>query len=159
MNYQFWKKTGCIKPFQSVEEFEKFQEDAMNDKWTGVKPNSPFNKAIAKKGFAYGVSYDSFAEFTFMTYEEKICHASVERNMKLKFLNYIDENGKGRKWYPDFIVNGIFYEVKGVVRPKDQQKKNQHPEVEWVFSEDCKQMAKELDDKCPGWRDEFVPKN
>lgn len=156
MTLDYWKKTGQIKPFATVEEFETFTEELIKDSSTPIKPNSPLHKAIAKKGIANGVQYDSFAEFTFMRYEEKINHATVERNNKAKFLIYIDDQCKQRKWYPDFLVNGIFYEVKGLMRPKDHLKKSQHPEVEWIFSEDCKRMAQELDDKCPGWRSDFI---
>ena len=159
MTVDFWKKTLQIKPFESVEEFERFEKDLVEDLSTPIRPNSPTNKAIAKKGFAYGVQYDSFAEYTFMKYKEKIEHSIVERNCKSKFLIYIDDQCKQRKWYPDFIVNGVFYEVKGIMRPKDYQKKAQHPEVEWVFSEDCKRMAKELDEKNAGWRNDFIQKN
>ena len=97
MTLDYWKKTGQIKPFATVEEFETFAEELIKDSSTPIKPNSPLHKAIAKKGIANGVQYDSFAEFTFMKYEEKINHATVERNNKAKFLIYIDEQCKQRK--------------------------------------------------------------
>lgn len=156
MTFDFWKKTRTIKPFSSVEEFEQFQSDLIKDCSVPIRPNSPTHKATAKKGTALGVKYDSFAEYTFMKWSELIGHAVVERNQKSKFLTYIDDDCKQRKWYPDFIVNGVFYEVKGVMRPKDVCKKAQHPEVEWIFMEDTKKEAKELDEAFPNWRSDFV---
>lgn len=156
MTLDFWKKTGQIRPFATVEEYEEYEKDLIHDVEVQIKANSPLRRATAKKGIANGVQYDSFAEYTFMKYEEKACHSAVERNNKAKFLPYIDEECKQRKWYPDFIVNGVFYEVKGMMRAKDHLKKAQHPEVEWIFQDDCNRMAKELDEKSPGWRDDFI---
>lgn len=156
MTLDFWKKTGGIKPFETVEEFEAYEEALIHEVEVPLKVNSPLHRAIVKKGIANGVQYDSFAEYTFMKYQELICHSIVERNNKSKFLPYIDEECKQRKWYPDFMVNGVFYEVKGIMRPKDFQKKAQHPEVEWIFTEDCNKMAKELNEKFPNWKNDFV---
>ena len=90
---------------------------------------------------------------------EKVNHYFVERNHKSVFLPYTDETGKTRKYYPDFIVNGSFYEVKGRLRPKDEQKMRQHPEVTFVFQDEINEMAKVLDKDYFGWRDEFIQTN
>lgn len=161
MTYEFFNKTRSLKPFASVEEFEQFERDLISTTSTvPLKPNAAMHKATAKKGTALGVSFDSFAEFTFKTYQEKVKHAIVERNLKAAHLSYVDDTGKVRKWYPDFIVNGVYFEVKGIVRPKDECKRRQHPEVEWVYQPDIKQMAKELDTAFgKEWRDEFIERH
>ena len=161
MDYNFWKKTGQIKPFISVEEFEKYCQDIVTDSSTtpAIKSNTPLHKSNIKKGYSKGNKYDSFAEFTFCSYMERIKGFFVERNQKSIFLPYTDETGKTRKYYPDFIVNGVFYEVKGRIRPKDEQKRRQHPEVVFVFQSEINDMAKELDKSCTGWRNDFIQTN
>ncbi|MBR6610841.1 MAG: hypothetical protein IKK93_01190 [Campylobacter sp.] len=159
MNYNFWKKTGQIKPFNSVEEFKKYCQDIIKDPIASIKANTPLHKSKIKKGVSKGNKFDSFAEFTFCTYMEKIKHYFVERNHKSVFLLYTDEAGKTRKYYPDFIVNGTFYEVKGRLRPKDELKMRQHPEVVFVFQDEINEMAKELDKDYHGWREDFIQTN
>jgi hypothetical protein len=153
---EYWKRTGSLKPFKEVADFETWAKELIEFPNVELKRNTPTKRATAKKGMALGVKYDSFAEYTFMRYQELIKHSVVERNQLKKFLTYIDDDCKQRKWYPDFIVNGVFYEVKGIMRPKDVCKKAQHPEVEWIFMEDTKKEAKELDEAFPDWRSEFV---
>lgn len=159
MTFDYWKKTGQMKPFMSVEEFDKFAEDIVTDLVRPIRTNASKGRAIARKGFGEGAKYDSFAEYTFYMYMTKIEMATVERNEKREFLYYFDQQNKQRKYYPDFIVNGTFAEVKGILREKDQLKKQQHPEVKWYFSEDIKEMTKELDEKVPKWRDGFTQTN
>ena len=138
MDFNFWKKTGVIKPFNSIDEIEKYCDDIVKDPLTPIKVNTALNRSNVKKGYARGNKYYSFAEFTFCTYMEKVKHYSVERNDKVTFLTYFDDTGKVRKYYPDFIVNGAYYEVKGRLRPLDELKRRQHPEVTFVFQEEMK---------------------
>lgn len=159
MDFNFWKKTGTIKPFSSIDEFDKYCDDIIKEPDVAVKANTAIHKSNIKKGYARGNKYDSFAEFTFCTYMEKIKLYSVERNDKIEFLLYTDEMGKTRKYYPDFIVNGAYYEVKGRLRPKDELKRRQHPEVTFVFQDEINEMAKELDDKIENWREDFIQTN
>ena len=160
MNYDFWKKTMQVKPFKSVEEFERFTDDLVANKGSrGIVQSYGASRPTAKKGLAEGTKFDSFAEYCFYEYKTRIEGAYVERNLKSTFLLYTDTDGKQRKFYPDFTVNGKYAEVKGMFRQSDACKKDQHPEVEWYFSSDIKEMAKELDDKFPGWREKFVQTN
>lgn len=158
MNFDFWKKTGLIKPFNSLEEWQKYEEDCC--KLPQIEPfkNSPLKKSKIKRGMSAGDKFDSFSEFTFKAYFTKIKRYVVERNTSVK-LTYFDDTGKQRNYIPDFMVNGIFYEVKGRVNPLDLIKKEAHPEVEWVFQAEIEEMKKELDDQYPGWRDEFIQTN
>lgn len=159
MDFNFWKKTGLIKPFNSVEEFTTYCQDIVRDPSVSIKVNAALHKSNIKKGISKGNKFDSFAEFTFCTYMEKVNHFIVERNNKVAFLPYYDETGKVRKYYPDFIVNGTFYEVKGRIRPKDELKMRQHPEVIFVFQDEINEMAKTLDEDYKGWRADFIQTN
>ena len=161
MDYNFWKKTGQIKPFTSIEEFNKYCQDIVSDSSSvpNIKANAALHKSNIKKGYSKGNKYDSFAEFTFCSYMERVKGFFVQRNQRDIFLPYIDEAGKSRKYYPDFIVNGVFYEVKGRIRPNDELKMRQHPEVIFVFQDEINEMAKTLDKDYPGWRGDSIQTN
>ena len=81
------------------------------------------------------------------------------KEIKEIYFYHTDETGKSRKYYPDFIVNGAFYEVKGRLRPKDELKMRQHPEVTFVFQDEINEMAKILDKDYSGWRGDFIQTN
>jgi hypothetical protein len=158
VNLDFWKKTGQIRPFKTVEQFEKFEEDLMKLPSLKSFTNTPLKKSTIRRGVnIQSEKFDSFFEFIFITYKRKIEFAHVERNCKSQFLFYTDAKGKSRKFYPDFIVNGMFYEVKGQFRENDRRKMEQCAEVTWVFKEDIQKMEAELDSAFgKSWRSEFI---
>lgn len=158
INFDFWKKTHQIKPFQSIEEWEEFEKDCC--KLPSLEPfiNSPLKKSKIKRGIAAGDKFDSFSEYVFKTYFTKIKGYVVERNQSIK-LPYTDTTGKLRKYIPDFIVNGIFMEVKGRITPLDQLKQAAHPEVIWIFQSEIEQMKKDLNNQFPGWEADFIQTN
>lgn len=82
----------------------------------------------------------------------------VERNHTIK-LPYTDSTGKLRNYIPDFVINSIFYEVKGRITPLDQLKQAAHSEVIWVFQPEIEQMKKELNIQFPGWAEDFIQTN
>jgi hypothetical protein len=160
MNYTFWKQTGLIKPFASVEEFEEYTKDLCKLPKVDPKRNTPLNRSKVRKGInARSESFDSFSEFIFVTYMRTIKQAIVERNHKSHFLLYQDPKGKTCKFFPDFMVGGLFYEIKGRVTEKDACKMSQHPEVQWYFQSDIEMMKKELDSHSTNWRDDFIQTN
>lgn len=161
MNYEFWKKTKQMKPFESVEDFEQFEHDLVSEMGSsGIARMASMRRPAVKKGTALGVSYDSFAEFVFYTYMTRVNLASVERNYREHVLLYYDENNKQHKYYPDFVVDGELAEVKGRFGKKDMLKKEQHPEVKWYFQPDIDEMAAKLDQTFGrSWRDDFVQTN
>lgn len=158
MDYNYWKKTKKMKAFKSVDEFVDFEKDLINEYGSSDIPKpAAHSKPIAKKGISLGIQFDSFSEFVFYTYMTKIKFATVERNIREHFLYYIDENNKQRRYYPDFIVNGVYAEVKGRFTLKDSLKKEQHPEVKWYFSSDIENMQKILNNKFgTSWKANFV---
>ena len=160
MTYEFWKKTGQIRPFSSVEEFEQFEKDLCKLPSLESFVNTPLHKSKIKKGVnLLSEKFDSFAEYTFVTYMRLVKLYIVERNKKMAFLTYVDLSGKVCKFYPDFIVNGVFYEVKGRLTEKDMCKLQQCPEVIWQFQSDINQMAAELNSLYPHWATEFIQTN
>lgn len=161
MDLKYWKKTNEMRPFNSVEEFEFFEKELIQNAVPLIKKPASGKKSNVKRGIAYdGKKYDSFSEYCFMVYMEKIKFTIVSRNNKEKFLFYADEQGKQRKYYPDFYDGAKYYEVKGRYTQKDMLKRQSHPEVEWYFQEDINKMKKELDQQFgKKWRDGFIQTN
>lgn len=162
MTFEYWKTAVQMKPFESVEQFDKFSEDLLK------LPEINISSKIAKSGKQQRIKkgtnsrsekFDSFAEYTFAQYMRLIKGYTVERNNLATFLPYIDEKGKQRKFYPDFIVNGMFCEVKGRFSEKDQCKRDQHPEVTWYFQPDINLMETELNNKFVDWKSDFFRTN
>ena len=160
MTIDYWRKTNQMKPFNSVEEFEKFEDDLLKLPSLKSFSNSPLGKSKIRKGVnLLSEKFDSFAEYTFVTYMREIKHFIVERNIKTYFLTYIDQNGKICKFYYDFKINGIPSEVKGRLTDKDRCKLEQCPDVKWYFQNEINNMGNELDRIIPNWRTNFIQLN
>ncbi len=114
----------------------------------------PKNKKSVTKS---GVSFDSNIERIFYFYQKYIAHANIERN-KSKYLIYTNSVGIATRFYPDFIVNGNFYELKGIVSRDDQCKRQQHPSVIWIVQTEPTGAAildsykQKLTKLLPNWR-------
>jgi len=159
MNFELWKR-GIIKPFNSVEEFEKFEEELVKLPSLSSFTDSPLRKSKIKRGInVHSEKFDSFAEYTFVQYNRLIKLNIVERNHKSFFYTYTDNEGKICKFYPDFIVNGTYCEVKGRLNDKDRCKMEQCTDVKWFFQSDINQMSIELDKVFPNWRADFIQTN
>lgn len=91
-----------------------------------------------KSGLYHGIHCDSSWELAFVIYCEEH-NIKIVRNSKP--LKYIFEN-KEYKYYPDFIINGQLYEIKGYENNKAIEKHKQHPEVIYL---DKIKMKKYLD--------------
>lgn len=108
-----------------------------------------------KKGWWNGVHFDSMWECIYYRYQLQIRFASVDRNTT-KYFSYMGQDAKVHKFYPDFLCNGQYVEVKGIIRPADQLKMNACPQVKFVFGDEIKQMRKDLEAKYPNWKKEFL---
>lgn len=148
------QKTHKLHPFY-VDEMEEYIDsiDRLSDLEcvvnAAMRPHGP----QGKKGFADGERFDSRWEFAFYKYQKE--HGAVVTRNHTDNFPYTDENGKLRKFYPDFIVNGMYYEVKGWMRPSDHCKMDQNPNVNFVFGDDIKPMIKWLNKFHPKWKDEY----
>jgi len=74
-----------------------------------------------KKGWYKGFWCDSSWELAFVIYNLDF-NNKIERNDK--FFDYIYE-GKNYKYYPDFILNNEYVEIKGYENEKSKEKKRQ----------------------------------
>lgn len=148
------QKTHKLHPFY-VDEMEEYIDkiDHLTDLDVTVNAAMKPHGQQGIKGFADGERFDSYAEFAFYLFN-KDNGSVVVRNHTDNF-PYTDENGKLRKFYPDFIVNGLYYEIKGFLRPTDQCKMDQNPQVTFVFGDDIKPMIQWLNQHHPRWRDEY----
>lgn len=109
-----------------------------------------------QKGYLDGEKFDSKWEAAVYCYYKYIRGIYIERN-HTEWVPYTDENGKQRKFYPDFKMGGRYLEVKGIYRPADQCKMMQHPEIDFLDGTNIKPLLKELNEKMPNWKDDFIP--
>lgn len=153
MNQQFFSKTKFL--------LDNDIDDYVNniDKLPNLEcfPNAAATPRgpQGKKGQYNGIKFDSLWEFGFYLYWTRVKGIPVERNTT-EYVEYFDEKCKKRKFYPDFIVMGKFYEVKGFFRPTDECKRTQHPEVEFVYGDKIKELIAIVNKKCPNWREEYM---
>lgn len=102
-----------------------------------------------------GTHFDSIWEYAFFRYEKDIMAHVVSRN-KDYYFEYRNDHNELKKFYPDFIVNGSYYEIKGIFRANDLCKKNATlGRVKFLDGEDIKPIMKELNKMIPNWRDDF----
>ena len=102
-----------ITPEKEAERIRKIKE-------TSKKTNGGFRRGSGrgKKGWYRGYWCDSSWELAFVVYN--IEHNIIfERNYV--GYDYIFEN-EIHKFYPDFIIDGIFYEIKGYMTPQNKEK-------------------------------------
>jgi hypothetical protein len=142
----------------SQEEYDELEKDL-----SVVKDLEPVRNAASKKstiirGMANGTSYDSFYEFVFDQYFTLVKGYVVERNKTIHFSYFDKTAGKIRQFYPDFLVNGLYYEVKGRVKESDIDKMEQCSHVTFVFGDQIREMRRELDASHKEWASSFVPR-
>ena len=120
-----------------------------------LRPNNPLSGPIAKRGFGDGEKFDSKAEFVVYLYYKKVLMRPIERN-RTEWLPYVDENGKTRRFYPDFKADGKYLEVKGFWRTADLKKQEAHPEVVFVDATVYGPWRKEVEKVLPDWESQYT---
>lgn len=140
-----------------MQEYKTFERMIDRDLYLGIQqPNaSGLRGPQGTKGTARGVSYDSIWEFAYYVWKVDVNGELCERN-KTEWVPYTDERCKIRRFYPDFKIATGFAEVKGIMRPSDIQKMEQHPEIEFIQGDQMKEIMKELNQKVPNWRSEYM---
>lgn len=119
-------------------------------------PNTNPNQGPqGKKGIMDGERFDSMWEGAVYAYYRYIKGFPIERNYH-EWVPYFDENGKKRKFYPDFKFLGTFLEVKGIYRGNDLCKINQHPEIEFIDKTKIQPILKELNKTLPNWKKDYI---
>ena len=86
--------------------------------------NTTFLKSSFRYGFYKGIKCDSGWELAFLLY-----HITKGNNI-IRNTDYFTYqfDGISRRYYPDFIVDGIYYEIKGYKDDKFFEKVSQFPE-------------------------------
>lgn len=89
----------------------------------GYNPNSIKKH---KHGNYNGIHYDSSWELAFLIYcfEHNI---SVQRCCEVR--TYIDKHGNKKRYYPDFIIDGTIYEIKGFEDDNAKLKSQYNPDI------------------------------
>lgn len=88
-----------------------------------------------KSGWYKNIHCDSSWELAFVIY-------CVEHNMSIQRCKsiryYIDKNGKIREFHPDFVVDGIVYEIKGLQDCNSEEKKSFNSDIKFLYKNDMK---------------------
>lgn len=88
-----------------------------------------------KSGWYNNIHCDSSWELAFLIYCKEH-NLNVERYKG--FRHYIDCNGVQRKFYPDFIVDGVIYEIKGDQDENKIRKKESNKDIIFLYRNDIK---------------------
>lgn len=139
------------------EEFDEYVKEVCDQPNLDRPTYVPLNPAVVKKGQYQGLKFDSKWEAAFYIYYHDIECQGITRNTT-EWIYYFSESGKEKKWYPDFILEGRFVEVKGQFRPDDYQKRAQHPEIDFYDSERMKPILAEVYRRFPRWEAQYLPR-
>lgn len=103
-----------------------------------------------------GCQFDSMWEYAFYRYHKEIKGSVISRN-ETECIPYIDENGKNRKFYYDFVVDGMPFEVKGIMRPTDVAKMQATGgQVTFITKVEMQPILKELSQHYPNWKNDCI---
>jgi len=108
-------------------------------------------RCVNRSGYLYlynNILFDSSWELVFYLYHITI-GSNIIRLERTKYFFY-QYKGKQYKWYPDFVINDIYYEIKpdeGNWQQKDTKDKCHakrifHPQVIWVGNKEIRKMQK-----------------
>lgn len=139
---------------KELDNFERSFDEVYNFD-SDLKGNTATHGPQGHKGTYDSIKFDSVWEYAYYRWSKEIHGNVIERN-RTEYFIYYDESNKKRKFFYDFNENGLPVEVKGILRPSDACKQDQCPQVRFVFGEEVKDIMKELNKKCPGWRNDYV---
>lgn len=107
------------------------------------------------QGTYKGIQFDSYWEFAFYLWCTEIKNYICIRNTTDSF-KYTDSHNKVSNFYPDFKVNGEYYEIKGVYRQNDLLKKDATLGlVNFIGPTEIKPIIQEVYKKIPSWKDRY----
>lgn len=139
-------------------DIDKYVDDADHVRKVDVQIAKGIHGPQSQRGMLDGEKFDSKWEAAVYVYYKYLKGIYIERN-HTEWVPYTDETGKQRKFYPDFKMGGCYLEVKGIYRPADQCKMTQHPEIQFLDGTTIKPLLKELNEKMPDWKKDFIPLN
>lgn len=124
-------KTGFCKEHYRTDEYKKNMSKTLVGKTGGYRKNG----GVGKSGWYKGYWCDSSYELVFVIYN---LEHNVEFSRNKKGFEYIYEN-KTYKYYPDFVLNDTFIEIKGWLDKKNEEKINQFKgNLKVLFKKDLK---------------------
>ena len=138
-----------------MEDFYKFEKDCCKVSELDIQAPAAMKRSQIKKGIMQGEKFDSSWEAAFYIWAREVRGFAVERN-HTQWIAYIAADGKQHRFYPDFVCNGQYYEIKGRWGPNDLAKKDQCPSVIFLDGTEMKDIIKEVNMYRPGWRNEYL---
>lgn len=141
----------------SVEEMDRYIGEISEKIEFNHPITTPLKKSLIEKGTYDSVEFDSKWEAAFYIYFKEIKGCVVERN-KEDYIIYLSSECKERKFYYDFKVNGMKYEVKGRWRNDDLEKRKQCPDVIFYSAVEMKPILKAVNAFKPNWRSDYLAK-
>ncbi len=138
---------------EAIEGYQISLSDGEQKNWEKPFANTPISGPQGQKGTYDGFKFDSVWEYAYYRWSKELKGNLIERN-RFEYLEY-EFDGQTKKFYPDFIENAQFVEIKGIWRPQDLEKKAQHPEVTFLDGNDIKPIIEELNKNIPNWRKEY----
>lgn len=129
---------------------------AQKDVYTPIVSKCGLGKKQGVKGIFRGMECDSYWEAAWYIYQVDIMGNNVSRNTTNAF-EYTNENNEKARFYPDFKMNGIFHEIKGIFRPNDILKKEATLGLVTFWGPDeMKPILKEVYRHDPNWKTEYM---
>lgn len=128
-----WKSNKyCCEDCLKINKHNKLSQAAIKNKLGGLNSNTTHKNY--KRGYYKGIWCDSSWELAFVVYHLDN-NIKIERNYNYKEYTF---NNNIYKFYPDFIVDGKLYEIKGFITPKNKAKIEQINDVKFIFRNDIK---------------------
>ena len=135
-------KSGfCCNECMKASRHKKLSASAKRNRFGGLNPDTTHKHY--HRGYYNNIWCDSSWELAFVVYCKEH-NMSIERN-KQSF-EYIFNN-QTFKFYPDFIVNSKFIEIKGFYTPKNIAKHEQYPNIEFIDRKTIKPYIKYVSEK------------
>lgn len=88
-----------------------------------------------KSGWYANIHCDSSWELAFLIYCKEH-DMNIERCKEFRY--YIDSEGNQRKFYPDFVVDGVIYEIKGYQDKNRAEKEAASKDVVFIYKNEMK---------------------
>lgn len=131
-NGRLSRKRYCCHEHMLLGRHKKLSDACKRNNFGGLNPETTHKHY--KRGRYKGIWFDSSWELAFLYYyiDNNI---EIQRNSaKLKYLF----KEKEYNFYPDFIINNEFYEVKGFWTDRNIAKKEQYPNIHWITRNEIK---------------------
>lgn len=127
------------KEYLGEDGIQKMHEKSQNTIEMNIKNGKQYNFNVNKRGkhgWYKGFHCDSSWELAFVIY-------CLDYNISIKRCNQVFKYKYKEKWhryYPDFEINGIIYEIKGYETEISKEKHKQFPYIKILYKNDLKDV-------------------